>query len=94
MPDMAELMNDPDIREAMADPSVVAILQKCMSDPAQIMEYRQARLRRDSSATPLRRDYQRLGGKIGCNTRIASLLVQHSFRLARRAAGGVPDAAC
>jgi hypothetical protein len=40
MPDLGKLMADPDVREAMADPKVVGILQACMADPSQIMQHR------------------------------------------------------
>jgi hypothetical protein len=40
MPDMARLMADPDIREALNDPKIVAVLQQCMADPSQIMQHR------------------------------------------------------
>jgi hypothetical protein len=43
MPDLGKLMADPDVREAMADPKVVGILQACMADPSQIMQHRCAR---------------------------------------------------
>ena len=39
MPDMAALMLDPDMSEAMEDPHVLAIVQKCAANPALIASY-------------------------------------------------------